>query len=151
MKRTENQTEVKQTLALLGSKVDNLIETNNTAHSAILEQVKKTNGTTGPLSKLTVNGHIGTTGPIPTISACGTSPAITTGSTDTAGEVTEGSAATGCVVTFASAYTNAPFCTVTEQSGGVASYTLSTTAITVTNIGALSSTNIDYHCVAAGS
>lgn len=104
-------------------------------------------GTTTPSSKLTVFGHVGTDGAIPALTSCGTSPAITLGSTDTAGEITEGSGATGCTITFASAYTTTPFCTVTEQSGLAASYTISTSTITITNIGALSNTKINYVCV----
>ena len=103
-------------------------------------------GTTTPATTLTVAGGISFYGTIPTLSSCGTNPSITVGSTDNAGEITEGSVATGCTITFASAKTNAPFCTVTEQSGLAASYTISTTAITITNIGALSSTKLDYSC-----
>lgn len=104
-------------------------------------------GTTTPSSKLTVFGKVGTDGPVPTLSGCGTSPSITSGSTDTAGEITEGTIATGCTLTFASAYTAAPFCVVTAQSGLSFSYTVSTSAITMVNIGALSGTKINYHCI----
>ena len=104
-------------------------------------------GTTTPASTLTINGHIGTDGGAPALTSCGTSPSIVVGSTDTAGEVTEGSVSTGCTITFKTAYARAPFCTVSEQSGLAASYTISASAITLTNIGALSSTKIDYHCI----
>jgi hypothetical protein len=104
-------------------------------------------GTTSPSSRLTVLGNIGTDGAIPTLSSCGTSPSITLGSTDTAGEITEGTVATACTITFAAAKTRAPFCTVTDQSGLGMSYTVSNTAITITNIGALSSTKINYICI----
>jgi hypothetical protein len=104
-------------------------------------------GTTSPASKLTVNGHIGTDGLAPALTSCGTNPAITVGSTDTAGEVTEGTIATGCVITFQTAYTRAPFVTVTAQSGLVFSYTISASAITITNVGALSGTTLDYHVI----
>jgi hypothetical protein len=108
-------------------------------------------GTYSPTTALTILGHENFSGTIPTLSSCGTSPAIATNSTDGAGEITEGSVSTGCTITFATAYTNAPFCTVTEQSGLSASYVLSTSAITITNIGALSGTKIDYECHAASS
>ena len=108
-------------------------------------------GTTASGSKLTVSGHIGTLGTIPTLTSAGTGATITTGSTDTAGEITEGTLATGAVITFATAYTNAPFVTVVSESGLVFSYTVSNTAITITNIGALSSTKLTYHCVANDS
>ena len=103
-------------------------------------------GTTSPKSLLTVKGHIGTDGLIPTLTSCGTSPSIVVGSTDTAFEFTEGTISTGCTVTFQTAYARAPFCTVTAQSGLVFSYTISASAITITNIGALSGTTLDGHC-----
>jgi hypothetical protein len=104
-------------------------------------------GTTSPPSTLTVKGHIGTDGAIPALTSCGTSPAITSGSTDTAGEITEGTISTGCVITFASAYARAPFVVLSAQSGLVFTYTISNTAITITNVGALSSTKINYMVV----
>ena len=103
-------------------------------------------GTTTPVNKLTVAGDEGFYGTIPTISSCGSSPVITTGSTATAGEVTEGTIATGCVITFAVAKTNAPFCTVSSKAGLVFTYAVSNTAITITNVGDLSSTAIVYRC-----
>lgn len=103
--------------------------------------------TTSPQSTLTVNGDIGTDGLPPVVSLCGTSPAITAGSTDTAGEVTEGTLATGCTITFRVAKARAPFCTTASESGLAFSFTESATAITVTNIGALSGTKIDFICL----
>ena len=104
-------------------------------------------GTTTPASTLTVNGHIGTDGLAPALTSCGTSPSIVAGSTDTAGEVTEGSISTGCTITFKVAYTRAPFVTVTAQSGLVFTYTVSASAITITNVGALSITKLNYHVI----
>ena len=104
-------------------------------------------GTSTPGSKLTVKGHIGTDGAIPTLSSAGTSPSIDTGSTDTAGRISEGTIATGATITFASAYARAPFCTLSSEAGLLFSYTVSSTTIAITNIGALSSTAVDYHCI----
>ena len=104
-------------------------------------------GTTGPISKLNVIGTIGTGGTIPTLTGCGTSPSITTGSTATAGEITQGAIATGCVITFAVAYPRAPFCTVTSEAGLAFSYATAAGTITMTNIGALSSTKANYICI----
>lgn len=104
-------------------------------------------GTTTPQSQLTVLGDIGTDGLPPTVSLCGTSPALTTGSTDTAGEVTEGTIATGCTITFAAAKTRAPFCTTSSESGLAFSFAVSNTALTITNIGALSATKVAWICV----
>ena len=106
-------------------------------------------GTTTPGSKLTVSGHIGTLGTIPTLTSAGTGASINTGSTDTAGEITEGTLATGAVITFATAYTNVPFAIVVSEAGLLFSYTVSTTGITITNIGALSSTKLSYQVLAA--
>jgi hypothetical protein len=105
-------------------------------------------GTTAPGSKLTVSGHIGSLGTIPVLTEAGTGSSITTGSTDMAGEITEGTLATGAVITFANAYTNVPFAIVVSEAGLLFSYTVSTTAITITNIGALSSTKLSYQVIA---
>ena len=104
-------------------------------------------GTTSPASTLTVKGHIGTDGAIPTLSSCGTAPSIVVGSTDTAFEITEGTIATGCTITFQTAYARTPFVTLSAQSGLTFSYTTSSTTITITNIGALSGTIIDAHVI----
>lgn len=83
-------------------------------------------------------GHWGVAGGgTPTVSACGTTPGTPTG-TDMAGEVAEGTTATGCTITFAnSGYTAAPHCVVALGTQQVAfTYTISTTAITVTNTSA---------------
>jgi hypothetical protein len=79
------------------------------------------------------------------LSSCGTSPTIV--GTDTAGRAVEGSAATGCTISFARTWANAPKCVVTPESGLTFSYSVSTTAITITNIGALSSTALHYICM----
>lgn len=72
---------------------------------------------------------------VPVLSACGTSPAIATGSTDLSGRVTTGTGTpTGCVVTFASAFTATPSCAVVSQTAPATTtpaYTVSTTAITI--------------------
>lgn len=104
-------------------------------------------GTSTPVSKLTVNGDIGTDGTNVTVSGCGTSPAITVGSTDTAGEITQGTISTGCTISFSSTKARAPFCTVTSKAGLGFTYAVSSSAITITNVGALSSTAVVYHCI----
>ena len=80
----------------------------------------------------------------PALTACGTSPAIS--GTDRGGIVTEGTSATGCTLTFHTPATVAPGCTVSSQAGLVFSYTTSATALTITNVGALSSTKVSYTC-----
>jgi len=83
---------------------------------------------------------------VPTVSSCGDTPATATGSNDMGGVITEGTVATGCTITFSVAYTNIPACTVSSEVGLVFSYAVSTSAIVVTNVGALSSTKIHYTC-----
>lgn len=81
---------------------------------------------------------------VPTLTSCGTGPAIV--GTDRGGTVTEGTVALGCVITFKIPTATAAACTVSSQSALGFLYTTSTTAITIVNVGALSSTKINYVC-----
>jgi len=107
--------------------------------------------TTTRSTVLSINGlaHAGFSLAAPTVSSCGTTPGSVTG-TDTHGTVTEGTTATGCTITFANAYTSAPQCVVqiTNVAPGTSAmtYTVSTTAITVTNASA-SGDVIVWHCL----
>ena len=84
-----------------------------------------------------MQNHIASSGALPTLSACGTSPSITTGSTDTRGAITEGTTATGCTIAFATAYATAPVCVVSSPNGILpTSYSASTTALTIANASA---------------
>lgn len=94
---------------------------------------------------LNTAGHFADTGSTPTLTSCGTGPAIS--GTDIAGVVTMGTGApTGCTITFATAYAATPYCTVTWQTN-IASmqYTLSASAITLVQTGT-SSNKINYMC-----
>lgn len=108
--------------------------------SAITAALKFTFGVNGVLQSKYLKG----TSTAPVLSACGTSPTIV--GTDLDGTVTEGTIATGCTITFSATLPNTPHCTLTSESGLVFTYTQNTTAITVTNVGALSSTKLDYTC-----
>ena len=91
------------------------------------------------------NGYINSTGTIPTLSACGTSPSIV--GTNSWGTITEGSIATGCTMTFATPrWTNPPACVVTSESALAFTYTVTSSTLAITNVGALSDTKVDYHC-----
>ena len=103
-------------------------------------------GTTTPSYALSINGRYGTYGTAPTISSCGTGAATSTNSTDNSGTVTEGTLATGCTITFATRWMNPPVCNVTSQSGLVFTYAKTTSTLVVTNVGALSSTKLDWSC-----
>jgi hypothetical protein len=88
---------------------------------------------------------IKTVGAAPTLSSCGTSPAIS--GTDLAGQVTMGTGSpTGCVITFTNTKSNAPYCAVTSQSQLTSfAYSISTSAITTVQT-ATSSNIINYVC-----
>jgi hypothetical protein len=117
-------------------------------------QVQTVPGSGGPLNfdsagKATLGtGNLSSTGPAPVLSSCGGgSPAIT--GSNLAGTVTTGTTATGCVITFAQGgFATAPSCVLSPASGVLASfsYTISTTAITVTQTSSSGNT-ITYVCV----
>ena len=98
-----------------------------------------TGSTAGTFKAASFQG--GDAAPAPT--ACGTSPAVAASSSTFGGSVTEGTAATGCVVTFA---TSPSRCVLSSESGLVFTYSLSGAVLTIVNVGALSSTNIDWVC-----
>ena len=92
-------------------------------------------------------GHLSSpTDVAPAVSACGTTAAVA--GTDAAGTLTEGSGAAGCILTFAASYgATVPHCTVTARAGLPFSYVVTASTITITNIGALSGTDLDYTCI----
>jgi len=94
--------------------------------------------------------HFNTRGSVPSLSSCGATPAITTGSTDVSGQITEGTGSpTGCTVTFASAWTNAPFCVV-QTTSTVTTATVSSTTnsqFSITTSVPIPSNTITYHCI----
>jgi hypothetical protein len=95
------------------------------------------------------NTHVSFGGTAPAVTSCGTSPSIV--GSDTAGEVTTGTATpTACTITFNKAYAAQPYCTVADRStqANLTSYTVSTTAIVLTNTAA-SSQKIAYNCFGA--
>lgn len=84
----------------------------------------------------------------PSLSACGTSPAIN--GSDLAGEVTMGTGTpAGCVITFFTNYAAVPFCSVTWQATPLASqsFVVAADKITLTQT-ATSSNKVTYHCFA---
>jgi hypothetical protein len=78
--------------------------------------------------------HVLAVGSAPTVTSCGVTGVLISG-TDWYGQVTVGSsAATSCTITFAKPYLAAPACILAPSNGLIAafSWTTSTTAITVT-------------------
>ena len=99
--------------------------------------------------KLTVDpqGRILSTGPLVLITSCGTGPAFSVAPSEIRGTITEGSGASGCVLSWTNTPANAPSCVLSSRDGLAFTYTVDATAITITNVGALSSKKIDFVCV----
>lgn len=100
--------------------------------------------------------HVLTSGSTPTLTSCGTSPSLASGSTDMAGTVTVGtSAPTGvfCNIHFANTYTNVPVCTISQvkSSGLTTAFSVGTATATdlpVYNGGGDSSSGVfSYICI----
>lgn len=91
---------------------------------------------------------------IPAASSCGTSPAVTAGSTSTGGSFTTGTASpTACTITFATAFPNTASCTVTPAnsaangvSGGTYVSAQSASAFTVTLGTGTNGAKYNYTC-----
>lgn len=105
------------------------------------------NGKNVPIAKFqgsTKHELVGTAAP--SLSLCGTSPAIS--GSDVAGEITMGTGTpTSCTLTFNVAYTSAPYCTVTWQSNlATMQYAVAADTLVLTQT-ATSSNKVNYHCL----
>lgn len=99
------------------------------------------------LVKVDSRGHMGYGGTAPTLTSCNTGTVLPN-STDVAGAIIPGATQTTCTLNFATAFTNTPFCTITQAVGGAvtgleASSTPTTLVITGTTIGG---DTITYNC-----
>jgi hypothetical protein len=106
-------------------------------------------GALATTAQLTYNNHLLFSGSAPTSSVCGTSPSLGTGSVDNAGTVNVGSGVvTACTLTFATAFTNAPACTISDNSATVTGdiTSVSTTVVVFGLSATLGSGKIFYHC-----
>lgn len=86
--------------------------------------------------------------PIPVLSSCGAAPSPSVKGTDQDFEITVGGTATACTATFGGTYADA-MCTVTNQSMSVTNaltYTVSSTAVVISQAVGLSGDLIDVHC-----
>ncbi len=86
----------------------------------------------------------------PVLSSCGTSPSIV--GSDTSGTITIGSAATGCTLTFYTSWSvttpsSVPHCRLTSESAIPFTFATTSTTITISEIGVMSSTLLDYECI----
>ena len=107
-------------------------------------------GTATPGAKLDVTGHIASSGSVPTVGSCGTSPSIV--GTDTRGKVTFGTGIpSACTITFDTAYGTAPYCTLTAYGGDpTVTYWVTSTSTTTLVIGTstvAASVQIVYLCL----
>lgn len=110
------------------------------------------NGIIAGFSRHVGAGSIATAN-LPVLTACGTSAALTTGSTDHAGTITVGtSASAGCTLTFGTTYTAAPVCVYQNRTTGAPAnvLTISATALVWSSVLA-DSTVLDYICLARGT
>jgi len=106
-------------------------------------------------TSFTVPTNLSVAANVPAASTCGTSPAVTAGSSSNAGQFTLGTGTpTACTITFATAFSTAAFCTVTPASAGGAAisggYYLSAqskTAFTLTIGTGTDSLVFNYTCI----
>lgn len=84
----------------------------------------------------------------PTVSICGTTPAVATGSNDFKGIITVGSGVTtACTVTFGTAKVSEPSCLITPHANVTPYFSAkSNTAFTVTFSADMASTKFNYDC-----
>lgn len=95
-------------------------------------------------------GHVRLAGTAPSVSLCGTNPAVTAGSSDQRGSVLVGTGTiTSCTITFATAYSTAPFCTVSSTDNEVHNHgqTTSTTTVVITAGASMAGDTVVWHCI----
>lgn len=122
--------------------------TTPSAANDFILQVSSANGIT--LFGIQQNSHVISSGTIPSVSSCGTSPSMDGNATDFAGTINTGSASpTACTLTFANPFATIPTCVVSDdlQTAEPAITSRSTTAITITLGAALNSGHLFFICV----
>lgn len=100
---------------------------------------------------LTFTGHLYGQAETTTLTACGTSPTLSTGANDTHGTVTTGTGSfTSCQINFATAYLNVPDCITKPALAGTSQWssTATTTNLVVSYNGSgMASTKFTYICM----
>lgn len=90
-------------------------------------------------------------GSVPTLSSCGSSPTVEANSNNNSGKITMGTGTpTACTVTFSTAYPTKSFCTVTLASSYAGTYYISAntaSAFTITLGTGINSTSFNYTCI----
>lgn len=119
---------VQSTTNLTSFRVDNTLPTAGDFMLSIA--TIPSNGSSTMVFGVNTYGHVISSGPVPAVSSCGTSPSIDGNATDFAGKINVGSVtATACTLTFASAFLNPPACVVSDDNTGI---TAAVTSITTT-------------------
>lgn len=94
--------------------------------------------------------HVLNVGKAPTVSSCGTSPTLATGSSDFSGTITGGTNHTACTLTFRTAYGAAPTCVAAGQSSYATSPIAYNAVATGINFTTFSGTDVvNYICSGA--
>jgi len=104
--------------------------------------------------RLQSSGHVQTLGGVtPSVSSCGSSPSLATGSTDVAGSVTVGTGnVTSCTITFGSQWVNSsgssitPFCVVTYSATASVGLTTTSTSIVITRNNSMANNTLIWQC-----
>jgi hypothetical protein len=134
-------------LVVSGSNSRGLDLRTSTSSQAQIQGSGFTLSTDGRVYSLQLNA----TGSLSSVSACGTSPAVTALSNSNGGQFTMGTGSpTACTITLGNAYFNAAFCTVTPASAYTGTYYISAqsnSAFTVTLSAGTSSVKFNYTCI----
>lgn len=112
-------------------------------------------GTAGILQYTDAEGNEYSAGPLPVLSACGTSPALASGSNNNAGRIVIGSGigTASCTMTFAdlgwTSTSNAPYCFADVEGGltfAINSNPTQTSVVFAATTGTFPSDTFSYHC-----
>lgn len=95
---------------------------------------------------LQVTGHIVSSGTVPTVGTCGTTPSMNVKSTDNVGAVTWSGGATSCAFTFAGVFVSPPFCLAEAGTAAVTPLGVTTSSATFSFSASQSASTMTYHC-----
>ena len=107
-------------------------------------------GPQGPSGLSSYNGQSLFSGSTPTVSSCGSSPSVASGSTNNAGTINVGTGLSvlACTLNFSSSFTNNPSCQFTASTSGLSPgvTSVSTSAVTVALTLSLGAGKLYYQC-----
>lgn len=152
------------TLTLINSSSPNTLTISSTSTGVVLVSVSSavaalpsdllltvSSSAATPIFMVSNAGNIISSGTVPSVSVCGTSPSMDQGSTNFSGKINVGSVtATACTLTFANGgFTTAPNCVVSDDNTGVTAdiTSISATAVVFGFSVSLASGHVWYICV----